>query len=348
VWFDGEPARQWRYFSHGVVDVQTFLDSPIFRSIKGPVANQTVPSIADPVDLSADGRWLLVGGWQGPVVIDLQADRVAARLATGAEGSASVGRFEPDGSGLWVGQGMGPLQRHSFAVGSDGRPVIGPGETVPGHEGFLPTALHAESGVLALTDYRGGRVRLLGGKDRRVIAEWALPKASHAAFSPDGRLVLTNGEPSETGRVEVREVATGRVVQTLGDQAGRVAAWSADGRWVLAGTGRNRVGLWRTDTWAPGPALPEDVQNFSFLAAFSPDGRLLAIRGDQTIAVFRVEGVEPLARLAVPDSLRAVPAVRFTRDGRRLIVARMEGRVDLWDLATMRRELAELGLDWKD
>jgi WD40 repeat protein len=117
---------------------------------------------------------------------------------------------------------------------------------------------------------------------------------------------------------------------------------------VLAGTGRNRVGLWRTDTWAPGPALPEEVQNFSFLAAFSPDGRLLAIRGDQTIALFRVEGAEPLARLAVPDSLRAVPAVRFTRDGRRLIVARMEGRVDLWDLATMRRELAELGLDWKD
>jgi WD40 repeat protein len=114
------------------------------------------------------------------------------------------------------------------------------------------------------------------------------------------------------------------VVQTLGDQTGRVAAWSADGRWVLAGTGRNRVGLWRTDTWAPGPALPEEVQNFSFLAAFSPDGRLLAIRGDQTIALFRVEGAEPLARLAVPDSLRAVPAVRFTRDGRRLIVARME------------------------
>jgi WD40 repeat protein len=347
VWFDGEPPRQWRYFSDGKVELHAFKDREVFQAIPSPVANQTVPSLVDPVDVSADGRWLLVGGWSGPTLIDLRANRVVGRRATGPASVPAVGRFEPGGAAIWVGRGTGPLYRHPFSVGADGRPEMGDGEEVAGHDGFMPTAAHAGTARLALTDYRGGRVRLLALPAREVVAEWALPRASHVAFSPDGRLVLSNGEPAEGGRAEVREAATGRLVRALGDQSGRVAVWSPDGRWVLAGTARDRVGLWRADTWEPGPALPADLQFFSNLAAISPDGRLLAVRGNQAIALFRTETAEPLAQLAVEDSLRSVPAVRFTTDGRRLIVVRMEGRIDLWDLESLRRELRELGLDWE-
>jgi hypothetical protein len=312
------------------------------------VTNQTVPSVADPVDLSPDGRWLLVGGWAGPDLYDLRESRKVARLMIGPTSSASVGRFDPDRAALWIGQSAGPLQRHTFGEAVDGRPNIGTGEIVPGHDGFLPTALHRGAGLLVLTDYRGGRVRLLRLQDRVVRAEWPLPRASHAAFSPDGKWVLTNAEPAEGGRAEIRETDTGRLVRTLGDHTGRVAAWSADGRWVLAGTARDRVGLWRTDTWEPGPALPPEDQNFSYLAAISPDGAWLAIRSDQAIRLFRTATGEPVASLAVADSLRAVPAVRFTPDGRQLIVARMEGQVDLWNLERLRQELRDLGLDWPD
>ncbi len=348
VWFDGEPPRQWRYFSNGTVDLHALADRPVLATIMSARPNQTVPSIADPVDVSPDGRWLLVGGWAGPTLIDLRAKRMAARLETAPSNSASVARFDPEGAALWVGQSAGPLQRHAFAEGAEGRPLIGAGETVPGHDGFLPTAIQRGAGVLALTDYRGGRVRMFRIRTREIVAEWTLPRASHAAFSPDGQWVLTNAEPAEGARAEIREVATGRLVRTLGGQSGREAVWSADGRWVLAGTARDRVGLWRTDTWEPGPELPVEVRNFSNRGALSPDGAWLAIRGDQAIVLFRTATGETLARLAVADSLRAVPAVRFTPDGRRLIVARMEGQIDLWDLGALRRELGALGLDWAE
>ena len=348
MWYDGVPPRQWRAFTSGEVDLQTFHESPILVSLRPSYPAYTVPDTADPLDISPDGQWLLLGGWGGPLLIDLAHNVPVSKLKAGPESSAAVARFDADGAAVWIGQTGGPLLRRSFAVGPDGKPAVGPGEIVPGHEGFLPTALHRATGILALTHLRAGRVRLLETRTRQVTVEWESALASRIAFSPDGSLLLANAEPGPAGRAEIRDTVTGKRIRTLGDKAGRIAAWSPDGHWLLAGTDARAMALWHPDTWAPGPALPAALQWYDSAATFSPDTRLLVVRQGQDLVVLRPATLELIARIEMPDSVRNVPGLRFTEDGRRLIVARGDGRVDLWDFVAMRAELAQLGLNWTD
>ncbi|MCX6953483.1 MAG: WD40 repeat domain-containing serine/threonine-protein kinase [Verrucomicrobia bacterium] len=348
VWFDGQPLRQWRYFGAGGVVLAEFHPSPVLSSIRPVNTGYTVPAVADPLDLSPDGRWLLLGGWRGPALVDLAAPRVVRQLALGPLNSGSVARFDATGEALWVGQTAGPLQRLPFTIGADGLPVTGPGEPIAGLDGFLPTALHRGTGVLALTDFRGGEVRLYDTRARRVLSSWPLARATHVAFSPDGRQVLSNGDPFGGARAEIRDVATGSLVRTLGEGTGRQALWSDDGRLVLIGTGDRALGLWHADTWTPAAALPAELQSHNHTAAFSSDRRLLAMRFDRTLVLLRPDSLEILARLEMPGSVSQTAGLRFTADGRRLIAARLDGQVDLWEIATLRTELAKLGLDWPD
>jgi WD40 repeat protein len=266
---------------------------------------------------------------------------------TGEVSAVSAARLEGDGRGLWVGRSSGPLRRHELSFES-GRPVLAAGAEISGNDGYLPTALHRASGLLALTNYREGNVRILDTRTRTVQAGWPLPRASHAEFSPDGRWVLSNAEPTPGGRAEVRETATGRVVFSPGEKAGRVAAWSADGRWLLAGTDRDKVGVWHTGSWQPGPPLPGDVQSSNLTGTFSPDGRWLVMRGDDELRVYRTGTMDLLARIPIPGSVAYVAALTFTPDGETLIAVRLDGRVDLWNFRRLRAELVALGLDWTE
>jgi WD40 repeat protein len=346
AWFDGEPLRQWRYFSSGEVNVPTFHESPIFTSIRQRNENYTVPTQADPIDLSPDGRWLVVGGWAGPMLIDLATSRVVTHHEIGPPTTATVARFDPTGEALWIGQLNGPLQRHPFGVAANGQPVIGPGEVITGCDGFLPTALHRGAGVLALTDYLVGRVRLLDTRTRQVLSEWPLPKATRVAFSPDGKHALSNGVPFEGGRPEIHEVATGRLERVLGDGSGSQALWSEDGRHLLAGTGEHTVGLWRTETGAASAVLPVNFQYYFSVCAFSPDSQTLAIKDERTLLLFRLSTLELLARMEIPGTVGQIAGLAFTSDSQNLIAARLDGQVDVWNLSALRVELHQLGLDW--
>lgn len=346
MWWDGDPLRQWRYFSDGKVALSTFLESPVLAILRLP--DYTVPNLADPLDISPDGRWLALGGWRGPLVLSLRTKQTVAWLETGPVGSLSVARFDATGESLWVGQSNGPLARHDFKAGTNGPPVLGPAEIIAGHDGFLPTALHRATGRLALVNFREGRVRLFDTATRTITGEWSLPRAATAAFSPDGKLVLSNAEPAVGARAEIHETDTGRLVRALGEKAGRIASWSPDGKWVLAGSDARKATLWHTDSWTPGAPLPEDAQWFVNTSAFSPDARLLVLHSDQDFLLVRPETMEVLAQLQTPGSSRAAPGVAFTPDGRRLVIARNDGRIDFWDLAALHAELAKLGLDWRD
>ncbi|MDI1250510.1 MAG: protein kinase [Lacunisphaera sp.] len=347
VWFDDTPLRQWRYFSGGPVVVQIFHETEIFRASWPPLREYTLPSIADPLDVSPDGRWAVLGGWQGPSLLNVSTGQWHRPAPEGAEGSLSTARFDPTGAALWTGQSKGPLRRHPFSVDS-GTPVVGSGEIIPGHDGFLPTALHPGTGRLALADYHGGRYRLLDTRTRAVVAEWPMPRACYATFSPDGRLLLTSPETSPDAQGEIREVSSGRLVKVLSETAGQAGAWSPDGQTVLASDGLTSAKLWRSIDWAPGPVLPAEAQGAARRAAYSPDGRLLAINENNFIWLLRADTGGEIARLEAPEQNRFSPSLRFTPDGGTLIVPRLDGSVHLWSLAAIRTELGKLGLDWQD
>lgn len=348
VWFEGAVPRQWRYFMDGRVDLQTLEPSPVLTVHRpGKTTDFGVPASADPLDFTLDGKWLVLGAWHRPLLVNIASGLSLPLGEPGPAHSVATARLEADGRTLWIGRDNAPLRRHELSFNAQGEPGLSPGEEVPGHDGFLPTALHRPTGRLALTNYRDGLVRILDTRSRQTLAEWPLPRASHVVFSPDGSLVLSNAEPTPDGRAEIREAATGRLVRQFGG-AGRIAAWSPDGRQVLVGTGRNETSLLHAGTWTAGPALPADLQSFNLPGSFSPDARWLVLRMNAELHLLRASNLELLARIEMPDSVRYLCALRFTGDGRTLVAVRSDGRIDLWHLDAMRAELARLGLDWPD
>jgi WD40 repeat protein len=124
------------------------------------------------------------------------------------------------------------------------------------------------------------------------------------------------------------------------------AAFSPDGRWVATAC-FDAVTLHDTVTWQGSLRLPRDsASDLPGLAAFSPDGRMLAF----TPHLRRIQLVEPvtgreLATLTAPD-LRMLTDLFFSGDGRLLGGLTSDNVVQLWDLAELRRQLVPLGLDW--
>jgi tetratricopeptide (TPR) repeat protein len=123
---------------------------------------------------------------------------------------------------------------------------------------------------------------------------------------------------------------------------GACAGFSPDNHWLGQGNASG-VRLWRVETWEEGPRLTDRWAEF----AFAPDSSLVAVAGDPGVMRLCVtETGRELARLQVPDATR-LSNVRFSHDGSQLFAFGEDDRaVHVWDLRRIRRQLAELGLDW--
>jgi hypothetical protein len=137
-------------------------------------------------------------------------------------------------------------------------------------------------------------------------------------------------------------VADGTLLKELSPGQGGGAGFSPDGRW-LACTEARGVRLWRVKTWEEGPLLTDREVRF----AFGPDSGLIAVGGDPGVVRLCVtETGRELARLEVPDQTKFSP-ICFSHDGSQLFAFGEEDKaVHVWDLRRIRRQLAELDLDW--
>ena len=169
--------------------------------------------------------------------------------------------------------------------------------------------------------------------------------AVSTSMSPDGRWVTT-GVHKGLG-VRVWEASSGRLVRELiPNEHNTQAGFSPDGKWLLTRTA-NEFCLWEVGSWERVRVQrPERGVDGPGSAAFTPDGKVLAITLSPSIVqLIEVDGWRPLARLHGPDP-DPVTLQGFTPDGGRLIVARTAGGVHVWDLRLIRGQLQGLGLDW--
>lgn len=184
---------------------------------------------------------------------------------------------------------------------------------------------------------RGGQVLEL-----RALRDFAWP-----VFSPCGRWIAAgcwNPTITKPMFATIWDASTGQAVTNFATTKCTVT-FSPDGRWLLLGA-NTEYRLMETATWKQVRSFErQDAVVSNGHAAFSPDGNLLALHAtDRILRLVNPHTGEELARLTSPDN-RVLEALSFSPDGRWLAAA-TEANVQLWDLLTLRRELAALGLDW--
>jgi WD40 repeat protein/lipoprotein NlpI/predicted Ser/Thr protein kinase len=161
------------------------------------------------------------------------------------------------------------------------------------------------------------------------------------ALSPDARWVATG---TWQGRdAVVWEVASSRVVHRIRGTAFQVC-FSPDGQRLATWEFRAELRLWDTDGWRQVAARRE----WAGPIAFSPDSRLLAVGSNpRLVQLLDPRDGSPVVALEASHPA-GVHHLAFDPTGRKLAVGTADQCVHLWDLALVRRQLAEMGLDWED
>jgi WD40 repeat protein len=230
------------------------------------------------------------------------------------------------------------------------RPAIGglPWASTATADGRL-AAVGREDGSVLLVDLRTGRSREAAGRHDVSV--------QRAAFTPDGRWLLTSGDDA---RVRIRPVDGPGRVETFEGHAGRITglALSPDGRaaytasldgtvimWDLAGARRfGRV--FSPDPPAretiPGASLQtgeergyvSDELGYNFGA--TPEGALIAIgRPDGNVHLVDTRTLRFVRRIHAVDGAQVV-GLEIAPDRRTLAVTGQDGSVRLWDANTGR------------
>jgi eukaryotic-like serine/threonine-protein kinase len=288
-----------------------------------------------------DGRLLSFEiAHRGAALIDVARGEELARLPL----QGSPLRFDDSGDGLWT---VGPHGLLRWPVRSDpatfDRYHLGPPQRLAALKPVDRSSASADVNRIAIPNYDQGAL-LWQRERRRMIRLGPQRDIRHCAVSPDGRWVATGSHNDDGVGAKVWNGESGEHVADLRVPGLCVVGFSPDGKWLMTTGGRPR--LWQVGTWREGPALGGSFHNPGF--AFTADGKLLAL-GDAAPGVVRLlipDTGKELARLTAPEQALLHPH-SFTTDGGRLItVGRESGALHIFDVRTIRTQLAELGLDW--
>ncbi len=322
-------------FGRRTIDVQALGDQP-GATVYGPARSEYSP----------DGRLIALALQpEGVRLVRASDGKALARLPIG---DCYEAVFLSDG-GLVTFNSLGvcrwPIRRVSEGTLRVGPPdplarieLIGdyvPGGLAVGAHGRLVGATLSYSKVL------------LQDPDRPSRRIWLSPhlKVYDLAFSPDGRWAATGSWaiPLSSRHVKVWDAANGAPVLQLDVGNARVA-FSPDGRWLGVG-GAGRYRFYRTGSWAPGAAVEHGEEEGRMPLVFHPSSRIAAIT-NKTRRAARLVEVETGAVLASlePPEPAGINALSFSPDGRHLAVSQADHRVQIWDLAAIRRALEDLGL----
>jgi hypothetical protein len=289
----------------------------------------------DTAAFSPDGRWLAASAIERAGVWDLSAPGPGAldksghemRLGFNIDGREMFGGRYRDRGDECLRWRLKPATNSTTPPSLMQLPLRKPG-------GF--TFLAVSSNSIVMTGDRGSQ--LLGpeefetGSDHWVRTAQGLNGVSPdgrwlAIFQPWGKILYVYGLP----RLEA--VATLTTRSSIGDF--RFSPLGDE----LAVCTQDRADFWSTATWQRTRA----VTNVTRLL-YTPDARALWLSKD-----LRTGGLHDARtlELLLPLPTGTLP-LALSPDGRQLAVSVELRRLQLWDLAELRKHLARLGLDWKD
>jgi WD40 repeat protein len=145
------------------------------------------------------------------------------------------------------------------------------------------TGLPGESGEVKLWDAAAGA----GGPDRAPALKLHKDVVEGLAFSAAGDTIVT---ASEDERALATQIASEKVLQTMGDHTNRVTciAVAPNGRYVATGSLDRTVKIWSGSDFKPLANLDANVGQV-YCLAFLPAGDQLAVAGeDGNVRIFRL------------------------------------------------------------
>lgn len=273
-------------------------------------------------------------------------------LATGAElgaldiGPVRLASFAPDASSLitWGSAGLlrWPLRR---PPGSDHRKadelILGPPESLglPASDEPEFAAVSADGRTFAAADRSPGELYVYDLAERRLLFRGPHADASRLAISPNGAWLAGGAGSDSHSAARLWDVRRQAQVETWPSSDDAAPAFSPDGRWLWLGShGEGRllaVGNWQLVCSTPFSGGTGGA------AIFSPDSSLLAVNSSAD----RLQLLDPRTGREIA-ALETGVALCFNRPGNLLLTQSEDQTVCLWDLAAIRRGLAELDLDW--
>jgi WD40 repeat protein/DNA-binding SARP family transcriptional activator/tRNA A-37 threonylcarbamoyl transferase component Bud32 len=285
----------------------------------------------------ATGRPVAVLRGHTGAVMRLAFSPDGRRLATASwDGTARVWAIGP-ATAVRVLHHSGPLDTVAFSPDGTHLAVAGGRRT------------HYTSGEMGIWDLASRR-QVLGLRASSLTAKQAVGVIADVAFSPDPHRQLLATVGGVDGTVRLWDAKTGRQVGAplyqglVGTEELLTVAFSADGRWLAAGSYDGVVRLLRVNDRGPigrAQKVPAPFRT-TYPAnglAFSPDGTRLAVATSEgTTRIWDLAPQRSRERLLLATHGRGRWDLALSPDGRRLATVGPEG-IGIWNLETGRRRV---------
>jgi WD40 repeat protein len=232
---------------------------------------------------------------------------------------------------------------------------IGDPQAIPvqANTGWFHVCCSQDGQVLAVTNDTSWQIIILKADDpsERVTLSSCRDVVS-MALSADGKWVAAGMVKGKVG-IGIWDARSGRLAHRFPaatDGTGHFqVAFSPDCRWLVTG-GARECRFWEVGSWEPGTVIARDYTGAfggaSGPFAFSKDGRVLALaRSHDLVQLFDLVSQRELATLTAPDA-HAFSRLCFNPDGTQLAASGHNHAIHIWDLPAIRRQLADMGLDW--
>jgi serine/threonine protein kinase/Tfp pilus assembly protein PilF/sugar lactone lactonase YvrE len=305
----------------------------------------------DWIAISSSGRWLAAACSDGVRLWDLPARRQIAHLEPG---SATRVAFLPDERGLVA---VGPpgsfLWLMAYKRGDAETTLqIGPPQSL-GSPSVTTLGWPSNRKVFVLPDGKraiisepasGQIVRLDLQERRRSVVVQNLNQLSGVAASPDGRWLATCSYWFPLQPIKVWDLQAGKHVCDLPLVEHAGLAFSPDSQWLVTATSAE-FRFWKVGDWKAARVVARKPGSSLNGAAFSPDGRLLAL----ALAPDEVQLSDPLTgrEYGVFPVLTQEPisSICFSPDGGQLVIS-TKREIHVWDLRLIREQLNAMDLNW--
>ncbi|MGZ4407707.1 MAG: WD40 repeat domain-containing protein [Gaiellaceae bacterium] len=286
---------------------------------------------------SHDGTLVLSVGGKGARVWDASTGRsvdvIEYGRASRLSGQLSGARFVPTGHGVLTAGWDGTVRLWT--------PPSWRGKIVARGAPALSSAELNRDGSRVLVLDGDGRVQLVPlvplalkflNQEQSRGAVPALPRSGIdvAAFSPDGRFVVTG---SDRGVIQFRDGSTGRLLHSVRAQHGAITTLSfdRDGGLLVTGSDDMTARVWRVPSGAP-VGRPLHEERPLNVATLSPSGTLVATAADKVVHLWDVAtGMDVGALRGHGDW---VNDAEFSPDGTLVVTASGDATARVWDLAT--------------